>query len=92
MAPPPVIDDPTGAHALGHTALRSKAREGWHYTEIVGNATTHDSPTCIACHSAVKDQDYMFTLPQLLTYAKTGQVQMVVCNRLGRRPCGTQSK
>ena len=50
--------------------------------------TTHDSPTCIACHSVVRAQDEMFTLPQLLAYAKTGQVQMVVCNRLGRRPCG----
>ena len=82
------VYDPTGQHPLGRTALRVKESEGWHYTEIVGVATTHDSPTCIACHSVVRAQDEMFTMPQLLAYAKTGQVQTVVCNRLGRRPCG----
>ena len=87
-----VVYNPTGQHLLGRTSLRSKANDGWHYTEMVGVTTTHDSPACIACHSAVKDQDYMFTLPQLLAYAKTGQVQVVVCNRLGRRPCGAQGK
>ena len=102
------VYDPTGQHPLGPTSLRSKSSEGWHYTEMVGGGdacrdakscvstitttTTHDNPTCIACHSAVKDQDYLFSLPQLLAYAKTGQVQTVVCNRLGRRPCGTQGK
>ena len=103
-----VVYDPTGAHPLSRTSLRSKASDGWHYTEMVGNTDTcrdakscvstmtttitHDSTACITCHSAVKAQDYMFTLPQLSAYAKTGQVQTVVCNRLGRWPCGTQGK
>jgi Cytochrome P460 len=63
----------------------------WHYFEMPlaqPTETVADNPTCHTCHSAAKEQDYVFTMPQLLAFAKTGQVQIVACNRLGRRPCG----
>lgn len=91
-----VVYDPTGQQILGRTSLAVKQPDGWNYTETLHNSgaqtatvftTTHDSFTCIACHSMAKNEDNMFTLPQLQAFAKTGQVQTIVCNRLGRRPC-----
>lgn len=91
-----VVYDPTGQHLLGRTSLVVKQANDWLYTESIrnrdvptaaGSITAHDNLACVACHSMAKNEDKMFTLPQLRAFAKTGQVQTIVCNRLGRRPC-----
>ena len=79
-----------GLAALAQPVTATLRNGDWHSLEVpIAQPTTTkvDSPTCLACHSAAQAQDYVFTLPQMVAFAKTGVVQQVRCNRLGRRPC-----
>ncbi|EKV00429.1 hypothetical protein Lepto7375DRAFT_2543 [Leptolyngbya sp. PCC 7375] len=40
-----------------------------------GRLVSSSQGSCIGCHTMVRDRDYLFTLPALLTAAKTQQVQ-----------------
>lgn len=40
-----------------------------------GSLVSTDQSSCIGCHIGVRDRDYLFTLPALLTAAQTGQLQ-----------------
>jgi Cytochrome P460 len=40
-----------------------------------GSLISTDQSSCIGCHVGVRDRDYLFTLPALLTAAQTGQLQ-----------------
>ena len=40
-----------------------------------GNLVSSSQGSCISCHTMVRDRDYLFTLPALLTAAETRQLQ-----------------
>jgi hypothetical protein len=71
-------------------SVSRKQAGSWRFSEV-SPARPHASQTqdvaCQTCHGAAYAQEFMFTLPQLLAFAKTDEVQQVSCNRLGRRPC-----
>jgi hypothetical protein len=40
-----------------------------------GSLVSDDQSSCISCHTRVRDRDYVFTLPALITAAQTRQLQ-----------------
>jgi hypothetical protein len=40
-----------------------------------GSLVSDDQSSCISCHTRVRDRDYVFTLPTLITAAQTRQLQ-----------------
>lgn len=40
-----------------------------------GSRVSSGQSSCISCHTGVRDRDYVFTLPALITAAQTGQLQ-----------------
>lgn len=40
-----------------------------------GSRVSDDQSSCISCHTRVRDRDYVFTLPALITAAQTRQLQ-----------------
>ncbi|MGF1524017.1 MAG: cytochrome P460 family protein [Leptolyngbyaceae cyanobacterium] len=48
-------------------------RSAWYGPE--GSLVSNRQSSCIGCHTMVRDRDYLFTLPALLTAAQTGQQQ-----------------
>jgi disulfide bond formation protein DsbB len=43
-----------------------------------GDLVSNNQTSCVACHLQVRDRDYLFTMPALLTAARTGQTQRQV--------------
>ncbi|ESA33368.1 hypothetical protein N836_22025 [Leptolyngbya sp. Heron Island J] len=73
---------PTG---LNNVFIREK-RSGWRvnadsgewrsaWFSPAGRLVSSSQGSCISCHTMVRDRDYLFTLPALLTAARTNQVQ-----------------
>lgn len=69
---------------LNNVFVREK-RQGWDVTDSgewqsawyspSGSLVSDNQSSCIGCHTRVRDQDYMFTLPALQRAAETGQTQ-----------------
>ena len=70
---------------LNNVFVREK-RDGWRVNDNSGNwrsawyspqgaLVSSSQSSCIGCHTRVRDRDYLFTLPALLTAASTGQEQ-----------------
>ncbi|NEQ45990.1 MAG: cytochrome P460 family protein [Leptolyngbya sp. SIOISBB] len=70
---------------LNNVFVREK-RDGWQVNENSGDwrsawyspqgsLVSNSQSSCIGCHTRVRDRDYLFTLPALLTAANTGQRQ-----------------
>lgn len=70
---------------LNNVFIREK-RTGWSVNEDSGEwrsawyspqgaMVSNRQSSCIGCHQMVRDRDYLFTLPALLTAAQTGQKQ-----------------
>jgi hypothetical protein len=61
----------------------------WKYAwfSSTGSLVSSSEDSCLSCHTRVKDRDYVFTLPDLVTAANTNQLQtrttefgLSVCN------------
>ena len=70
---------------LNNVFIREK-RSGWRVNENSGEwrsawyspsgeLVSSSQGSCIGCHTMVRDRDYLFTLPALLSAAQTGQLQ-----------------
>ncbi|MEM1253537.1 MAG: cytochrome P460 family protein [Cyanobacteria bacterium P01_H01_bin.21] len=70
---------------LNNVFIREK-RDGWRvnadsgewrsaWYSPSGSLVSRNQGSCIGCHTMVRDRDYLFTLPALLTAAKTNQMQ-----------------
>ncbi len=70
---------------LNNVFIREK-RSGWQvdsdsgewqsaWYSPTGRLVSNHQGSCISCHTMVRDFDYLFTLPALLTAARTDQVQ-----------------
>ncbi len=61
----------------------------WKYAWFspTGNLVSNSQSSCLSCHTRVRDRDYVFTLPDLVTAAQTNELQsrptefgLSVCN------------
>jgi hypothetical protein len=61
----------------------------WKYAwfSSTGSLVSNSEDSCLSCHTRVKDRDYVFTLPDLVSAVKTNQLQsrptefgLSVCN------------
>jgi hypothetical protein len=61
----------------------------WKYAwfSSTGSLVSNSEDSCLSCHTRVRDRDYVFTLPDLITAVKTNQLQarptefgLSVCN------------
>ena len=73
------------ATRLNNVFIREK-RSGWQvdpdsgewqsaWYSPSGRLVSNSQGACISCHTMVRDRDYLFTLPALLTAARTQQLQ-----------------
>ena len=71
--------------------IAAEIRNGdWRYPSFATNTFRRlsvDSTSCHACHIQAADSDYVFTMPDLIEAAQTGEAQTSECNRSGRQPC-----
>jgi plastocyanin len=61
----------------------------WEYGtfDANGQRTVSDFATCRSCHVLANQQDFIFSMPQLVTAATTGEVQYRYCNLPDRQVC-----
>ncbi|MCB9437933.1 MAG: cytochrome P460 family protein [Anaerolineales bacterium] len=69
----------------------STARVGeWNFGSFdaqTGDYFDEDTAACFHCHNPMFNTDFVYTYPQLATYAATKEVQHLYCDLANRLPC-----